>query len=679
MIKYNLLFIVLILTEIISLSQEKNHRDSIDVLHYSIHLDLSKMALKQITGQTDITFVSVYGNKSMVKFDFEGLIADEVKVNDKSVKFEQSTAELSIKLKNPLANSDTLTISIFYHGTPKHDKYWGGFFMDSDFAYNFGVGMEASPPNYGRVWYPCIDNFTDRATYDYFIKTSKNHKAVCPGLLQTYTGIDDKTILTHWKMNQSIPTYLSSVAVGNYKVIKDTVKGLERIIPIELYVNYNQEVGAIKTFENVKDFLHAFEYRFGPYVWDKIGYVSTPFQQGAMEHATNIAYGDYCNGNSSCESTLAHELSHHWFGNLVTCSTEKDMWLNEGWARYCEAIYYEFKNGEIAYKNHIRKNHYEVLSWAQLNPTLFGALYNMPHRDTYGSVVYNKGGDVAHTLRGQLGDSLFFSVLKKYFQEFAFKDISVAEFKDFLSTNAQTDLTDFFEFWIYGQGFPHFSINKYSVERKDSKYILNVEILQRLLNTVEMAKSTKLEIGVVDKNLKLIKFPINVIGESVTKSLELDFEPLLVLLDPDEKISDATIDEYMVFKEKAAFEFGSESFGLVIDKIEKPTFFSITQHWINPLSLKTDFKINKFATNYWDIQFTEPNSFKASGTFKISLDKHFYDNLGASKLQNIKLFYRTNNQQEWQQLHTELNIKNGLGSFSITDLNVGQYAIASVN
>ncbi len=678
MIKYYLLFIVLLLSELVCISQEKNHRDSIDVLHYSIHLDLSKLALKKISGKTDITFVSVYGNKSTVKFDFEGLITDEVKVKNKSLKFKQTSDELSINLKTSIAVSDTTTISVFYHGTPKHDKEWGGFFIDSDFAYNYGVGMEASPPNYGRVWYPCIDNFTDRATYDYYIKISNNHKAACPGILQSVTNQDNNSQIFHWKMNQSIPTYLSSVAVGDYKILKDTVKGIEKIIPIELYIKGDEEKGGVITFENLKSFLHAFEYRFGPYCWDKIGYVSTPFERGAMEHATNIAYSDYCNGNSSCESTLAHELSHHWFGNLVTCSTEKDMWLNEGWARYCEAIYYEFKDGELAYKQHVRKNHHEVLSWAQLYPTSYGALYGMPHLDTYGSVVYNKGGDVVHTLRGQLGDSLFFSSLKKYFKDFAFNDISVAEFKDFLSNITKTDLTGFFDFWIYGQGFPHFSIDKYSVEHKDNKYLIDVEIIQRLLNTVNFVKSTKLEIGVVDNNLKLIKFPVYINGESVTKSLELDFEPLLILLDPDEKVSDATIDEYMIFQEKSAYEFSSESFGLTINKIEKPAIFSVTQHWIKPLTLETDLDIRKFTNNYWEIKYTDTNSFTASGTFQISQDKRFYDNLGTSKLQNVKLFYRTNNQQEWEMLNAELNVKNGDASFFVTDLYIGQYAIGFV-
>ncbi len=677
-IKKSLILSVLFFIGFVAKSQEKNHRDSINVLHYAINLDLSKLSTKQLNGRTDITFVSVFGNKTLVKFDFEGLVTDEIKLKNKSLKFSQTADVLSINLNSQIAINDTVTISIFYHGSPKHDKSWGGFFIASDYAYNYGVGMEATPPNYGRVWYPCIDNFTDRATYDYYVKTSNKYKAACPGLLQSVDNQDEETKNFHWKMNQSIPTYLSSVAVGDYIVIKDTVKGIDRIIPIELYVNSDQEKQAIITFENVKSFFHAFESRFGPYRWDKIGYVSTPFEQGAMEHATNIAYSKYCNGTSSCESTLAHELSHHWFGDLVTCRTEKDMWLNEGWARYCEAIYYEYKDGKIAYKDQIRKNHAEVLNWAQLNPNSFGALYGMPHSETYGSVVYNKGGDVAHTLRGQMGDSLFFSSLKNYFKAYAFKDVSVADFKDILSRNSLVDLTDFFDFWIYNPGFPHFSINKFTLEQKDFKYILQVEILQRLINTNKFAKSTKLEIGVLDKNLKMTKFPVVIDGESVTKSIELNFEPYLVMLDPDEKVSDATTDEYMVITEKSTYDFNSELFSLSINRIEKPIFFRITQNWINPLNQKINPNFNKFEDKYWEIQFTDKDSFNAGGYFYLPLDKNLYDNLGTQKLQNIKLFYRKNNQEEWLQVNSEIQVQNGTVYFYVNDINNGQYAFASV-
>jgi len=679
MIRIFLIISLLVLYNIVILSQERNHRDSIDVLNYTINLDFTDMLLKQIKGNTEIRFVPLFDHTSIIKFDFEGLSTDEVKMNGKSLKFIQTPNILSIHTELELTTNDTITLSVVYHGTPKHDKYWGGFFIDKNFAYNYGVGMEASPPNYGRVWYPCIDNFTDRAYYDYYIKTDKNYKAACPGILQSSVSQDDGTIIYHWKLNQSIPSYLSSVAVGDYHIIKDTVKGVERIIPIEIYVNSGQETSARKTFENLKSFFHSFEYRFGPYNWDKIGYVSTPFEQGAMEHATNIAYGQYCNQTSDCESTLAHELSHHWFGNLVTCHSEKDMWLNEGWARYCEAIYYEYKDGSVAYKNQIRNNHFEVLTWVHLNSNSFGSLYGMPHDDTYGRVVYDKGGDIAHTLRGQLGDSLFFSALKAYFKVFAFKDISVSDFKDFLIENTQTDLNAFFEFWIYDKGFPHFSLNNYIIEKKDGLYELKLEIIQQLLNTDKFSKSTKLEIGVLDKDMNMTIFPVVIEGEILTKTLILSFDPIMILIDPNEKVSDATTDEYLILNKKSVFDFNTEYFSLSINQIKKPVFFSITKNWLRPLNKISNPTINKFSNSYWQIQYADNDLFNANGIFYFAPDENFFKSIGSTNLQKIKIFHRSNTKNQWRQLNSELKTQNGKYYFYIDGINNGQYAITSIN
>jgi len=211
MIRIFLIISLLVLYNIVILSQERNHRDSIDVLNYTINLDFTDMLLKQIKGNTEIRFVPLFDHTSIIKFDFEGLSTDEVKMNGKSLKFIQTPNILSIHTELELTTNDTITLSVVYHGTPKHDKYWGGFFIDKNFAYNYGVGMEASPPNYGRVWYPCIDNFTDRAYYDYYIKTDKNYKAACPGILQSSISQDDGTIIYHWKLNQNIPSVMSII------------------------------------------------------------------------------------------------------------------------------------------------------------------------------------------------------------------------------------------------------------------------------------------------------------------------------------------------------------------------------------------------------------------------------------------------------------------------------------
>jgi aminopeptidase N len=451
---------------------------------------------------------------------------------------------------------------------------------------------------------------------------------------------------------------------------------MERIIPINIFVEKGSESKARQSFANVKKFVHAFEYRFGPYQWDKVGYVATNFSMGAMEHATNIAYGAYCNGLPSCEKTLVHEFSHHWFGDLVTCATEKDMWLNEGWASYCEAIYYEYTDGAKAYKDYGRENHKNVLIYAINNPGTFGSLYGMPHSETYGSVVYDKGADIAHTLRGQIGDSLFFTALKNYFQDYAFKDMTVENFRNYLTSKTKIDLTDFFDFWIYAPGFPNFYMNNLNIKKINNKFQLSFNLNQRLLNTDKYLKSSVIEIGALDKSLKLHKFQLKQTGSSSPQKLLLDFEPALLILDPDEKISDATTDEILTIDKPANYDFQSENFNLNVESINSPLFFYCAHHWIKPGNAKLPKNIAKTYDKFWQTGFYSNSGFSATGKFSFYLYPVFGNSSSSSNKENLKLLFRENEDSAWKIIDANPEISASEGTFELKNIQSGQYTIA---
>ena len=659
----------------VQLIAQQSFRDSVDILNYSIYIDLSKTQTRQITGKCELKLKPIY-NASKIRLDFEGLQTDSVISAGKKMKFSFNANLLTIDMERTLKAIDSITFTVFYHGTPKEDRRWGGFFMGKDYAFNYGVGMDANPPNYGRVWYPCIDNFTDRAYYEYFIQTKADQMAACPGLLESVEKLPDGTKLFHWKLHQSIPTYLSSVAVGNYAVYKDTVQGLERIIPIEVYVEKKNESKTAITFANVKKYLHAFEYRFGPYQWDKIGYVSTNFMSGAMEHATNIAYSSYCDGTTSCESTLVHELSHHWFGDLVTCASEKDMWLNEGWASFCEAVYYEYVGGTSAYKDYVRDNHRKVLIYAQNNPGAFGALYGMPHEDTYGSVVYDKGADVAHTLRGQMGDSVFFAVLIKYFKDYAYKNITVDGFKQYLSEKSNMNLDDFFDFWVYSPGFPHFAINNLKIKQVKNQYQINFTIDQKTIGTDKILKCSNVEIGILDKDLKVNIYNLKQNGNSTPVKLLIDFEPMLVLFDPNEKISDATVDEYTIIEKPGNYQFEKEKFSVDVQSIVSPLFFQVVYNWISPFKDKPFKEISKINDKYWDVNFHSNGKSNLVSRFSFNLSPIFGKPSGIDS--NLKLLYRENPENKWQYTNSKLEINGREAFFTVANTFPGQYVVVSI-
>lgn len=365
--------IFILLSTHLIFGQDRLHSDSIDILHYHIAIDTMDFENESISACCIIDLRSKVNNLDKISLDLLQLTIDSVVQTDitphESLSWNYNDTVLNI-FTTALQENESMQIKVCYHGQPRIDpSSWGGFYFDGAYAFNLGVGFEDIPHNYGRVWYPCIDDFIDRATYSFEIETRKNHTAVCNGLCEQVDTIahenEDTTLVYHWNMTDPIPSYLSSIAVGQYVAVSNTYEGIERDIPVDLYVYPGNESDAEGSFTNLHEILYEFETRFGAYPWQRVGYVAVPFNSGAMEHATNIAIPAVCiNGYTTYESLFAHELSHHWFGDYITCHDAEEMWINEGWATYCETLHQEFMHGADEAMDYRRSYHAEVLRMA---------------------------------------------------------------------------------------------------------------------------------------------------------------------------------------------------------------------------------------------------------------------------------------------------------------------------
>ena len=368
------IFILLIFSKT-GYSQKSYHPDSINVLNYSIHLDITNITNKFISGYTELTIVPKIDNLHNVQLDLLSFFIDSVIINgNKQLLLDYDDTLLTLPLSQVAHLNDTLIVAIYYYGYPQEDpgtSHWGGFKFTTHSAYNLGVGFEAIPHNFGRCWFPCNDNFTDRATYDFriLVQGTQGHVAVCNG---TLLSSDTNYVCSgkrefHWAISDEIPTYLASVAVDDYKLVPDTFNGILGRIPIQLWVRQQDSLNAVLSFVNLKSILALFENKFGPYRWERIGYVGVDFDAGAMEHATTVAYPNACiNGNTAYEGLYTHELSHSWFGNLITCSTAQDMWINEGWATFSEMVYEEAFFGRNTFLTNKRSKLNKVLRYNQI-------------------------------------------------------------------------------------------------------------------------------------------------------------------------------------------------------------------------------------------------------------------------------------------------------------------------
>jgi aminopeptidase N len=646
--------------------------DTIHVSHYDINLEIRNFAKEELNGYTDITVEAKIAPLQNIYLHFMGLTVDSIKNGNNNVSFLHQGIQLKIDVSFDDIEQPK-TIRVYYHGKPTKESF-GGFHFTNDFAYNMGVAFYDIPHSYGRTWFPCIDEFTDKSTYTFNITTDADKKAVCGGMLTDSIPTGDAMLWT-WKLTDPIPTYLASVAVGKYKVYKDTIQGIEKILPIEIYADSATLAKVPGSFVNLKTFIHTFEKRWGPCRWQRIGYVAVPFNSGAMEHATNIAYPkSSINGNTSSESLIFHELAHSWFGNLITCATSQNMWINEGFASFGEYLCYEALDPTLqTYNKKIRELHMKMLGSSICREY---ALDNVPTDETtYNSdLVYNKGALVAYTLRNYMGDELFFSSIKQFLDENKYGNVDSEEFFDKLSDISKMNLHDFYLGWVHQPGFLNFNIdsiqpiggNKYKIAFK-----------QRLFYANNFAKDNFVDVEFVsDKGERALKERICFSGESEIVEVTLPFEPAFWAIDPNFKMGDACYDYTETIKTTGTKSWGNANFSMKVNEIDGESIFRIEHNPFAPTDAKNSHpdivKISE--KHFWRTGFLQYNPMQTIYSFSYNSVSDG-DLLKDYSYEYLVLLYRKDAAHDWQIIPAAIIGNKQQGKLETSALLSGEYTL----
>lgn len=655
-----------------------------DAVHFGVHIEDIDFAGQQLAGHTDITIKATSVPVTNVQLDLLDFTVDSVLSGAITNTWSYNDSILNVNLNPALAVGDSLVISVYYHGTPSQDASgWGGFYFSGSYAFNLGVGFDADPHNYGRAWYPCFDNFTSRSRYDFYITTDAGSKAFCNGNLEQEINNPNGTVTWHWKMNQTIPSYLVSMAVAPYYTLERTSNG----IPVEWATLISDTNLVLNTFSNLDTTLSSFITAYGDYPFDKVGYCLIPFNSGAMEHASSIHIGRaFINGSQTYATLWAHELSHMWWGDKVTCATAGDMWLNEGFATYNEAFYTEKVLGASAYRDWIRSNHRRVLQFAH-TPAQDGSyltMNNIPHANTYGFHVYQKGADLVHTMRNYMGDSSFFAGTRHYMNTNAYHHATSADLRDALTAGSGTNMNTFFDDWIFTPGFPHFSIDSaivvpggldhvflYTRQRsKGNNHIYNMKVEVNFSN------------GIIDST-------VTIVIDSVTNSyhIPLYFMPTWISLDRFEKVSDA-----ISSNEKTITATGSQIIPEtnvtlnVIDAGTPSTTVRVEHHFVSPDPFKqSNPGIRLSDYHYWSVDGIFNPGFYSKAIFlydgSTSATTGYLDNtLITGTEDSLVLLYRTGAGGDWQFINgvtrnSGPSLTDKKGSFTVDTLVRGEYAL----
>lgn len=439
-------------------AQSKGIADSMEVLHHSIWMDLTDFEGQQIKGKAALQVRSkVKGNRNMA-LNLLQLEVDTVWVDGKQLpqqNWKYDGAQVRIDLKKKMKrNGKGNSVTIAYHGKPQGRRF-GGFtwFPEQKMAHNMGVSINDVPHSYAKAWYPAVDEFTAKSTYDFTYIVPDGMTAVGNGTLVSFTDLPGPTSEWKWSLAQKVPDYLVNVAVGSYKNLHYEYANAARRIPIDIYVTEDEYEGAQKTFDIIPAVMRSLESRFGPYAFDRVGYVTVNTTGGAMEHVTNISMPRRPQPTYDYREMAIHELIHSWFGNLVTCENAGDMWLNEGMTSYVVEVVLEdlISEGLLpeeelpAYQKSVDR----AVQRIPKDSPRYHALAGMPESDTYGTLVYQKGAWVMRQLRAHLGDQAFFKGMREYVDKFAFGNATTLDFKKSMEKSTGVNLDGFFDEHIY--------------------------------------------------------------------------------------------------------------------------------------------------------------------------------------------------------------------------------------
>lgn len=650
--------------------------DTIQVTHHNLYFDIRNFKDQTLYGKADISIQSKMDDLEYVPLLLLQMDVDSIWVDGSLLPdYQYNDTLLRIPLASPLNQGDQSQITIAYHGKPIAARFGGFVFNDSlQMAYNMGVSINDIPHSYGRGWFPAVDDFRSRSTFDFRFRIESSLKAIGNGLLKDTVSNGDGTTTWHWTVNQPIPEYLVNVAVGNYRKIGMSHQQTDRTLPIDIYVLPQEIEKAREAYAIVPQVLESMEKRFGEYSFDRVGYVSVASTGGAMEHVGNISMPMNPQPTLDYQLYIIHELIHGWFGNKVTCATAGDMWLNEGITTFCQELVLQDLFSQKEAKNDSDNNLLSILSNTLRYDGGYYPLQGMPQEQTYGITTYNKGAAVMHTLRYYLGDDLLIPALKDYIDTFAFHHVTTDEFKNFLSTHTGKNLNDFFNLWIKQPGLPAFEIDSIVSTLVNNSYKETIYLEQKLCHANEYGHNVRVPITLFDETgTKSEEIEVTATGEKPSFMTQTPFKPAYWVINRNNDVAMASFTRQLSINQPGQYSLPGYNLELECKQTEAPANVYLQHYWVAPDAMQTKSDILISDSHYWRIAGHIPASCLLGGKF--SIDKKYLDNKLLKDYQKeMLIMYRPTPSENWQELSSgSLN----QGYFIVADnLKAGEYCLA---
>ena len=439
-----------------------------DLTYQQLNLTIDP-GVRYINGSVYSELTTQESNFTQFSFDLDSrMTVDSVHFRGSPITFIHNNDEVTLVVP-PQDENNVIDVEIFYQGDPSINEQNGFSF---DYQQSGPISWTLSEPYGAYGWWPCKQQLYDKIdSLDMNITIPKNNKAAGMGnLIKVDTLLPDSSLVYHWQHRYPITTYLVAVAVTNYYEESHFIRlsDGDSIFHLDyIYPSYKPQADTLRLA--IDGMMRGFDSLFGDYPFRDEKYGHAMFGRGGgMEHQTMsfMSRLDF--------DLMAHELAHQWFGNKITCGSWQDLWLNEGWATYSNAIALELIKSKKEHHDFLiksigratRNNGGSVFAYDTTN---VNELFN-------GDMRYRKGAMVLHQLRWEIGDDAFFEATRNYLKntDLCYGFAYTVDFLDEMEASSNTDLSPFFDRYVYKEGFPILSVEWKRINSKN----INISLSQ---------------------------------------------------------------------------------------------------------------------------------------------------------------------------------------------------------
>ncbi|MFH2035526.1 MAG: M1 family aminopeptidase, partial [Candidatus Zixiibacteriota bacterium] len=506
-------------------SNSKYDQTEYDVTYYDIAIIVNEIS-ETVAGQVKIEARSLIDGLDTIEVDFfDNMVIDSIYGSSGLLNFSRLNNRVTIELDKSYSIGELFAVVFEYSGTPEiiDDQ---GFSFDRTEAGDVSI-YTLGEPYMARSWWPCKDRPDDKPdSVDISVICNDDYYCVCNGKRVDSTGNGDGTTTYQYSIRYPIATYLVAVTIGEYRIWTDWYKySPTDSMPIIFHVfpeYYNYSLSKW----NITDYvLTVFSDIFGeyPFINEKYGLATVATFTGLENQTITIGAPEI----AFAEDFVVHETAHQWWGDMITCNSFHETWLNEGFATYSEALYFEQKYGNLYYHTVMNQIEHYYSGTLYIVDTTSG--WNM-----FGSIVYNKGAWVLHMLRNVVGDEEFIDILQAYYNSIhQYADATGEDFKNICESVTGLDLDYFFDEWVYGERSPQYKyMAAYYFDADDNIYHTYLKLSQ-----TQETNPTVYEMP-IDIDLKVNPYSgetFRIFNNSRDTVLyfETSFEPNLIEVDPD--------------------------------------------------------------------------------------------------------------------------------------------------